>query len=76
MKTIQFVFSRFFPEIYSLIDKRGINLKSGFLLTFKAWKDKKKFSQPSNDKKPCGKIEQQCLQKTLIEDEKGIKELN
>ena len=24
-----------FPEIYSLMDKRGINLKSEFLLTFK-----------------------------------------
>ena len=30
-----------FPEIYSLIDKRGIDLKSEFLLTFKTWKDKK-----------------------------------
>ena len=35
MKTIQFVYSRCFPEIYSLIDKRGINFKSEFLLTFK-----------------------------------------
>ena len=76
MKVIQFVYSRFFPEIYSLIDKRGINLKNEFLLTFKAWKDKKKFSQPSNDKKPYGKIEQQCLEKTLIEDENVTKELN
>ena len=39
MKTIQFVYSRCFPEIYSLIDKRGIKLKSEFLLTVKAWKD-------------------------------------
>ena len=44
MKVIQFVYSRFFPEIYSLIDKRGINLKNEFLLTFKTWKDKKRFS--------------------------------
>ena len=43
MKVIQFAYSRCFPEIYSLIDKRGINLKSDFLLTFKLWKDKKKF---------------------------------
>ena len=35
MKTIQFVYSRCFPEIYSLIDKRGINPESEFLLTFK-----------------------------------------
>ena len=44
MKTIQFVYLRCFPEIYSLIENNcGINLKSEFLLTFKAWKDKKNF---------------------------------
>ena len=41
MKTIQFVYSNCFPEIYSLIDKRGINLKSEFLLTFKLGKTRK-----------------------------------
>ena len=35
MKVIQLVYSKCFPEIYSLIDKRGINLKSELLLTFK-----------------------------------------
>ena len=39
-----------FSEISSLIDKRGINRKGEFLLTFKAWKDKKKFSPPVNEK--------------------------
>ena len=28
MKVIQFVYSRCFPDIYSLIEKQGINLKS------------------------------------------------
>ena len=51
MKTIQFVHLRCFPEIYSLIDKRGINLKSEFLLTFKLWKDKKKFLTISTNEK-------------------------
>ena len=37
----QFVYSRCFPEIYSLVDKRGIQLKGEFLLSFKAWKNKK-----------------------------------
>ena len=46
MKTIQFVYSRCFPEIYS-----GINLKSEFLLTFKLWKDKKKFLTISTNEK-------------------------
>ena len=45
MKVTHFVYSKCFPEIYSLTDKRGINLKSEFLLTFKLWKDKKKFAQ-------------------------------
>ena len=52
MKTIQFVYSRCFPEIYSLIDKRGIDLKSEFFPTFKLWKDKKKFlPNITNEKK-------------------------
>ena len=42
VKVIQFVYSRCFPEIYSLIDKRGINLRSEILLTFKLRKDKKR----------------------------------
>ena len=45
MKIVQFVHSRCFPEIYSLIYKRGIDLKSEFLLAFKAWKDKKSQQQ-------------------------------
>ena len=42
---VQFIYSRCYPEIYSLIDKRGIEIKREFLLTFKSWKDKKKFQQ-------------------------------
>ena len=73
MKTIQFVYSRCFPEIYSLIEKRGINLKSEFLLTFKAWKDKKKFQvNMSNEKKS---ESDQSLEKNIEEDEKVIKQL-
>ena len=51
MKTIQFVYLRFFSEIYFLIDKHGVNLKSEFLLTFKTWKDKKKFLPNSTNEK-------------------------
>ena len=50
MTVIQFVYSMCFPEIYSLIDKRGINLRSEFLLTFKQWKDKKNF--PAQQQQP------------------------
>ena len=73
MKTIQLVYSRCFPEIYSLIDKRGINLKSEFLLKFKLWKDKKKFSTiGTNEKKS---EDEQLLEKKIEEDEKLIKQL-
>ena len=47
MKTVQFVYSRCFPEIYSSIGKRGIHLKGELLLSFKAWKDKKKLFAPT-----------------------------
>ena len=74
MKTIQFVYSRCFPEIYSLIDKRRINLKSEFLLTFKAWKDKKKFL-PNNSNIDKKLENEQTLQKNIEEDEKVGKQL-
>ena len=72
MKVIQFVYSKCFPEIYSLIDKPGINLKSEFLFTFKLWKDKKKFGQTTsvtvetavNNKKP---ENEKDLEKTLVD---------
>ena len=41
--TVQLVYSRCYPEIYSLIDKKGIGIQGEFLLAFKSWKDKKKF---------------------------------
>ena len=73
MKAIQFVYSRCFPEIYSLIDKRRIDLKSEFLLTFKLWKDKKKFlPNRINEKKS---ENEQALEKIIEEDEKVSKEL-
>ena len=75
MKTIQFFYSRCFPEIFSLIDRRGIKLESEFLLTFKLWKDKKKFAETTDNKKPAES--DQNLEKTLVvEDEKVSKELN
>ena len=64
MKTVQFVYSKCFLEIYSLIDKRGINLKGEFLLTFKAWKDKNKFSAVVGEK------QNENMADEMIEDEK------
>ena len=45
MKTVQFVYSRCFLEIYSLIGKCGIDLKGEFLLSFKDWRVKKSLYQ-------------------------------
>ena len=73
MKTIQFVYSRCFPEIYSLIDKCGIKLRSEFLLTFKLWKDKKKFSTSNASEKKSE--DEQPLEEKIEEDEKLIKQL-
>ena len=72
LKTVQFVYSRCFPEIYFLIDKRGVNLKSEFLLTFKLWKDKKFSTISTNEKKS---EDEQPLEKKIEEDEKLIKQL-
>ena len=73
MKAIQFVYLRCFPEIYSLIDKCRIDLKSQFLLTFKLWKDKKKFL-PNSIKEKKSENEP-ALGKNIEEDEKLSKEL-
>ena len=40
---IQFIYSRCYSEIYSLIDKRGVEIRGEFLIALKSWKDKKKF---------------------------------
>ena len=48
-KVFQFVYSSVYPEIYSFVEKRGIDLRNNFHLTFKEWKDKKKYSQKSID---------------------------
>ena len=41
------MYSSTYPEVYSFIEKRGINLKNEFHLKSKDWKDKKKYSQKS-----------------------------
>ena len=36
----QYVYSRAFPEIYTMSEKRGIDIKSNFHILFKTYKDK------------------------------------
>ena len=50
MKTVQVVYSRYF-----LIDKRGIDLKDEFLLSFKTWEDKKIFNISGKQCEECPK---------------------
>ena len=47
-KIFQCIYSKCYPDIYSLVEKRGIDLRGEFLLTFKASKDKIKsfYKQP------------------------------
>ena len=42
---VQFIYSCCYPEIYSLIDKCGIEIKSEFLLAFKSWKQQQQQQQ-------------------------------
>ena len=50
----QYVYSHTFPEIYTMSEKRGINIKSNFHILFKTYKDKQAIrhqqvaKQPSN----------------------------
>ena len=44
-KIFQFVYSYFYPEIYSFVEKWGIDFKKEFHLKFKTWKNKKNPSQ-------------------------------
>ena len=74
MKTLQFVYSRSFPEIYSLIDKCGIDLKGESLLAFKVWMDKKKFpvEKQNSEPQPAEAVDNE---KFKVKDENASKKL-
>ena len=40
-KIFQYVYAKCYPEIFVLVEKRGIDLRNEFLITFKVWKNKK-----------------------------------
>ena len=42
-KNFQFVYASTYPEIYTFVEKRGINLRNNFHLKCKEWQDKKNF---------------------------------
>lgn len=39
-KIFQFVYSKTYPEAYSFVEERGIDIRNEFHLKFKEWKDK------------------------------------
>ena len=41
-KIFQFVYSSVYPEVYSFVEKRGVDMRNNFHLKFKEWKDRKK----------------------------------
>ena len=46
-KIFQFVYWSVYLEVYSFVDKRGVDMRNNFHLKFKEWKDRKKYSQKS-----------------------------
>ena len=72
-KIFQFVYSSVYPEVYSFVEKRGVNMRNNFHSKFKEWKDRIKYSQKSiegyfsiaqNSPTPGG-----AIQKNLFSDE-------
>ena len=84
----QYVNSCTFPEIYTMSEKRGIDMKSNFYILFKSYRDKVIMKQQllakqtENYKSSEHRDEHECEQKPLLkfnefnnEEEKEIKEM-
>ena len=85
----QYVYSCTFPEIYTMSEKRGIDMKINFYILFKSYRDKAIMKQQllakqtENYKSAEHRDEHECEQKPLLkfnefndEEEKEIKEKN
>ena len=71
-KIFQLVYSSVYPEVYSFVEKRGVDMRNNFHLKFKEWKDRKKYSQKSilgYSPSPAS-----AIQKKLVSDEDFEKE--
>ena len=44
-KIFQYVYISVYPEVYSFIEKIGVDMRNNFHLKFKEWKDRKIYSQ-------------------------------
>ena len=74
----QFAYCSTYPEVYSFVEKRSINLRNEFHLKFKDWKDKKKYSQKSTEsyfsKSENSPLPSGVVQKKLVNDKNFEKE--
>ena len=41
----QIVYTSIYPEVYSFVETRDIDVRNNFHLKFKEWKDRKNYSQ-------------------------------
>ena len=79
-KIFQFVYLNVYPEVYSFVEKRGVDMRNKFHLKFKEWKDRKKYSQKSieryfskaqNSPPPAGAIQKNLVSNGGFEEEKN-----
>ena len=82
-KIFQYVYASVYPEIYSFIEKRGVDMRNNFHLKFKEWKDRKKYSQksiegyfskPRNSPTPESAVQKKIVTEQNFEEEKKIAE--
>ena len=80
-KILQYVYATVYPEIYSFVEKRGVDMRNNFHLKFKEWKDRKKYSQKSNDEyfpkpqnspPPKGTVQKKLVSDVDFEEEKKL----
>ena len=81
-KIFQFVYSSVYPEVYSFVEKRGVDMRNNFHLKFKEWKDRKKYSQKStegyfskaqNSPPPAGALQEKLVSNKDFEEEKKLR---
>ena len=81
-KIFQLVYSSVYPEVYSFVEKRGVDMRNNFHLKFKEWKDRKKYSQKStegyfskaqNSPPPAGALQEKLVSNKDFEEEKKLR---
>ena len=68
----QFVYSKTYPEVYSFVERQGIDLRNEFHFKFKEWKDEKKQQKFEEQQQlpPPGGIQKELVTESDREEEK------